>query len=76
MMKRLCLVLVLMAVVLASCVPKVEPGEEPLVEGHIRITIFVSRVVDAEAGVVCWVYQGSRSGAISCMPLSETELDY
>ena len=33
----------------------------------------VSRFIDEEAGVVCWVYAGGRAG-IGCLPLSQTRL--
>jgi hypothetical protein len=38
----------------------------------------VERFVDTEAMVVCYIYtsESSTRGAISCVPLSETTLDY
>jgi hypothetical protein len=33
------------------------------------------RVIDMEAGVACWFSDGS-DGGVSCLPLSETWLDY
>lgn len=33
---------------------------------------FTYRVIDAEAGIVCYL---SRNGGSSCLPLSETKLD-
>jgi hypothetical protein len=35
----------------------------------------ITRHVDAEAGVVCWVYTVSNAGGISCLPLTDTRLD-
>lgn len=37
----------------------------------------IYRVVDEEAGVVCWVMQaaGGNYGGIACLPLSQTRLD-
>ena len=35
----------------------------------------VSRVEDAKAGVVCWVYSGYERGGIDCLPIEQTRLD-
>ncbi len=32
------------------------------------------RIIDEDAGVVCWVAAHYRSGGISCLPLSDTNL--
>ena len=37
-----------------------------------RVSVGINRVVDVEAGVVCWMLYGS---GISCLPISETLLD-
>lgn len=34
----------------------------------------VTRLVDDEADIVCWVYDGYKAGGIDCMPISETGL--
>ena len=34
----------------------------------------ISRSIDREAGVVCWVYSNGYQDGISCLPLSETNL--
>ena len=34
----------------------------------------VGRVIDEEAGVVCYVAVGMEKGGLSCLPLSETYL--
>jgi hypothetical protein len=34
----------------------------------------ISRFVDDEAGVVCWVYLELNAGGISCLPISDTKL--
>lgn len=34
----------------------------------------VERVVDEEAGVVCYKFTGYNKGGISCVPLNETDL--
>jgi hypothetical protein len=35
----------------------------------------VSRYVDAEAGVVCWLLKTGYAGGISCLPIDETRLE-
>lgn len=35
----------------------------------------ITRSIDREAGVVCWVYANGYQGGISCLPLSETTLE-
>jgi len=35
----------------------------------------ISHYLDYEASVVCWVYRHYHAGGISCLPLSETNLD-
>jgi hypothetical protein len=34
----------------------------------------ISRHVDEEAGVVCWVYTSYQRGGIDCLPISDTKL--
>jgi len=56
---------------LAGCQPKlIEP-----VEPGVNLGYNISRYVDAEAGVVCWVYNASYSGGLACLPISDTRLD-
>ena len=40
-----------------------------------RIQPGINRVIDKEAGVVCWVYKGLDRGGIDCLPISQTQLD-
>ena len=35
----------------------------------------VFRIVDDDAGVVCWIYLGGDPGGISCLPIEQTRLD-
>uniref|UniRef100_A0A6M3XTR6 Uncharacterized protein n=1 Tax=viral metagenome TaxID=1070528 RepID=A0A6M3XTR6_9ZZZZ len=49
-------------------------GEHELV-ARPSLTTSIIRTIDAEAGVVCWVYIGIEQGGICCLPLSETKLD-
>ena len=67
-MKRL-VVLVVMILILTSCVPEGVTVEQPDI-----IKSNVTRFIDEEAGVVCWEYDGYRSGGISCLPIDETKL--
>lgn len=43
---------------------------------YVCITSSVCRVIDVNADVVCYVYRGYEKGGISCLPLSESSLDY
>ena len=71
MVKRLCLIMALVTVALASCAGA--RVETPQV-AFTKITSRVERFVDVEAGVVCWLYRGGYAGGLSCLPLSETTL--
>ena len=56
---------------LAGCQPKLI---EPVAPG-VNLGYNISRYVDAEAGVVCWVYNASYSGGLACLPIADTRLD-
>lgn len=62
-----------------SCAPTVSVSANSANEQQLPSD--VERIVDTEAGVVCWLTHGTSlagSGApraISCLPLSETLLD-
>ena len=67
------LILVVLVVVV-GCAPP--PGETAAPRPAILAADSmrnVWRVVDKEAGVVCWI---SRKGGVFCLPLSETNLDH
>lgn len=67
-MKRLLLGLLLL---LVACGPAGEPQKQ--VNGG-SVGHGISRYVDNEAGVVCWVYDGFKSAGIDCLPIGETGL--
>jgi hypothetical protein len=54
---------------LAQCSAQPTP-EEKTGTIHSESSEEVYRVIDDEAGVVCWVFDGS-SGGISCLPLDQ-----
>jgi len=71
-MKRL--LCIVMIVLLVGCA---QPG---IAEGIRAETLTselgfgVTRIIDEEAGVVCYIYARGYAGGISCLPLSETGL--
>lgn len=81
-MRRWMMVLGL-ALALAACTgaaPATAPAaaqEEPgntVTAVSTGIDQVVFRVVDDDAGVVCWLYSGISKGGISCLPKSSTRL--
>jgi hypothetical protein len=61
--------LVLFYVALAGCgQPQPSQTEEEQIESEI------TRHMDEEAGVVCWVYSNGYQGGISCLPIGDTRL--
>ena len=54
-------------------VKQVTTGSVTRIEG-LTINIGLSRFVDAEACVVCWVFVEGYGAGLSCLPLSETTL--
>jgi hypothetical protein len=84
-MKKLLLIMILMATILVACTPEYTPPENAII--HRRVTdsfnikllmkggmLAISRFVDEEAGAVCWLYEGYEKGGISCLPLDQTNL--
>jgi hypothetical protein len=75
-MKKVALLLLLVAVLLAACTypSGAVPQQEPI--QPIQCTNFdhgsLWRCVDAEAGVVCWMIYGA---GLDCMPLEDTDLE-
>lgn len=80
---RIILLLLLLALTLSACQPRVpagdslpDPGKEMgALDVHGSI-IYVSRYIDHEAGVACWVSATYNiyGGGISCLPLDQTKL--
>ncbi len=73
------LLILVVLVVLAGCVPRVISDDRVIKEDELHITRLhrswnytVFRFVDTEAGIACW---GASGSGISCLPLSETNLD-
>lgn len=62
---RKIILLSLLLVLLISCAPADTSQSTYLHSG-------VCRVIDEEAGVVCWLYY---QNGISCLPISETDLE-
>lgn len=69
--------LIVLIVAMLGCAPEMTPAERdatevkalslPLTTGYD-----LRRVIDKEAGVVCYVH---FKGGVSCLPLSETKLE-
>ena len=73
-MKQTLYILGLSVVVLwlvTGCQPKVIESRSPSMNPGYGI----SRYVDQEAGVVCWVWAGGHAGGLSCLPIADTRLD-
>ena len=56
----------------SSCVaaPKMPVGSVSVPDTYQELI----RVVDREAGVVCWVWKNTTYGGLSCLPLKDTKL--
>jgi len=70
-MKKIVLVFVLL---LTACAPVDRPAETEDTISQ-EYTYGVTRVVDEEAGVVCWTFKSGYAGGISCLPINQTLLD-
>lgn len=76
-MKRITLLLILaLTIMLAGCAentPSESDGlnKKKLGEGALSST---HRLVDYEAGVVCWYRGSGYGGGMGCLPVNQTEL--
>ena len=75
------LALVLIVAILPSCTD-LEEGSVPSSDLEVVYTlgttldgIIVVRFIDEEAGAVCWLFKGYKTGGLSCLPLSQTALE-
>lgn len=74
-MKKAIILLVLLGIAV-GCGP-VPADVGPSKGNMVRIAPEVKRFIDEEAGVVCWAHNDGNYGTgFSCLPLSETKLDY
>jgi len=77
-MKKIFLAIIF-ALLISGCAPPT--GDSPDASDTkdtevVGLTDSVFRVVDEEAGVVCWIYSsGGYKGGIDCMRIEETDLD-
>lgn len=69
-MRRL-LIIALLA--LAGC-GQPQPPQVVEARERARIESDITRHIDEEAGVVCWVYSYGYQGGISCLPIEDTRL--
>lgn len=76
---RWIIVVALMMILLTGCKQDTDVNNENI--GNAVVTDIystlsggVSRVVDYDAGVVCYIYCGIEKGGISCIPISYTKL--
>jgi predicted small secreted protein len=73
-MKRTIMIIFLFALIgmTAGCVTA---GADPDVLELTKVSAYMCRVIDREAGVVCWtVSRDYGSVGLSCLPLAETNL--
>ena len=74
-MKNIKFVIILLAVLfLFGCAP-VYPESSEISGANPNGTYGVTRYIDKDAGVVCWIYQGYYKAGMDCMLISETLLD-
>ena len=76
-MMRIVIVCLAMCVLLAGCnqtpLPTVKPDE---ISGVVMSgTTSVSRYIDTQAGVVCWILRTGYAGGVSCLPIGQTRLE-
>ena len=70
-MKKL-LVIILLGILLVSCA--VTPEQSNISGADLNWDYGVTRYIDSEAGVVCWIFTGYQKAGMDCMPLSDTTL--
>ena len=75
------LALILIVAILSSCAD-LEEGSVPSSDLEVVYSlgttldgIIVVRFIDEEAGVVCYLFKGYKTGGLSCLPLSQTALE-
>lgn len=76
-MKKFVLLVLVLSVLISACAP--DPYQLELQDTskpYIIVNNNVVRIVDEQAGVVCWIYshQKYHEGGISCLPLADTLL--
>ena len=59
----------------AACAPRVGVENASQAPPPVYLGTNVFRIVDTDAGVVCWVVSAYNRSGISCLPLEETLLD-
>ena len=72
-MNRKLILLLLAAVVLISCAADVPQQNANWTAVAEYVRVGVERVIDSEAGVICYVASG---GGISCIPIAATRLKW
>jgi uncharacterized protein YceK len=72
-MKTKIVIILAVLALLIGCSEPMSRSTGP-VEKPVYIGTYVRRIVDEEAGVVCWIHKDTYQGGISCLPLSETKL--
>lgn len=85
-MKKIILIVLILvlASIISSCVPayiseaKTTTTPEIIINGYeiMEMNSGVSRFIDKEAGVVCWMSRVSYGYSISCLPLDATLLEH
>lgn len=78
-MKKIVILFLVLAVLVAGCTPAAQATDlekenlKLIVDGGLGRGTY--RLTDEEAGVVCYVFMGYQRGGISCLPISETNLE-
>lgn len=67
-------ILILIIITIAWACAPVEPTPPKNVQVDVSYTMGVKRVVDEEAGVVCYVWKDGWGSGISCLDIDNTDL--
>ena len=75
-MRKIIFVILLACLLLTACSDSYQLKLSESASPYTIVNNNIVRIIDEEAGVVCWIYSHSklREGGISCLPLDETNL--
>ena len=78
-MKKLILIAALLTLFLGGCEVS-DSADYDSLKGCSTIQVdslnTIYRCIDEPANVVCYIFNGYNKGGLSCIPLSDTTLDY
>lgn len=72
-MKNIILIMMLFVILLSSCAGDTI-NQNISSDANFTIDPGITRYIDKDADVVCWIYYAWKQGGISCLPLSSTKL--